>query len=218
MVGVLENPMNDGEKTAASNVSAIDPNSQLELYELEYERAAIRYEDIYKALWQIFSYMTAISGGFLAFGGDRFQANLFWFLASAPPVYWFWSTYVPLDNYGRDIGKRLGGIEEELNHKYKVDLTHYRNFEKRTAKGTPFRLRVRHVVWPVFVVLSCFSVYQACRAVGARLSGTPMLRERATEVKIVTVDTEEVRKLIEKANGAPQTPAVARPKSPPGGN
>ncbi|MGB2678056.1 MAG: hypothetical protein WAN12_13315 [Candidatus Acidiferrum sp.] len=214
--------MNGKENTASDSPSGAGGNTQrdlaLELYKLEYERAAIRYEDIYKAVWQIFSYMTAISGALLAFGGDHFQENLFWFLASTPLIYWFWSTYVPLDSYGRDIGTRLSGIEEQLNGRYGVDLRHYRHFEQRTSKASPFRLRVRHVVLPVFLLLSCFSAYQVYRAVSARLSGVPMLREKATEVKIVTIDTEELRKLIEKAKGASQTPALPDTKSQRGAN
>src|SRR5215475_11510324 len=103
------------EKPAMGNVDAPAQSSQrdlkFELYKLEYERGAIRYEDVYKAVWQIFSYMTAVSGAFLAFGGNRFQQNLFWALVLAPLVYWFFCTYLPLNGYGDKISKRLGEIE-----------------------------------------------------------------------------------------------------------
>ena len=209
--------MDSENKPAPGNVGVsggtAQPDMKFELYKLEYERAAIRYEDIYKAVWQIFSYMTAISGALVAFGGDHFQENLFWFLASAPLVYWFWGTYVPLNTYGTSIGRRLSTIEEQLNSMYGVNLDHYRNFERRTAQGGPKHLRVRHVAFPVFAVLTGFLIYQACRVVSARCAGTPLLRGKATEVNIVTVDTEELKKLIESAKSISQPPAVP-PKAP----
>lgn len=187
---------------------------KFELYKLEYERAAIRYEDIYKAVWQIFSYMTAVSGALLAFGGDRFQENLFWLLASAPLVYWFLGTYLPLNTYGANIGARLSAIEEQLNSDYGVSLNQYRSFEQRTTKGGRKHLRVRHVVLPVFGLLTIFLIYQGVRAGSALCAGTPLIRERATEVKIVTIDTEELQKLIESTKGINQAPAIP-PKDAP---
>jgi len=51
--------MNTADKPATGNAGAGVQNSQcdlkFEVHKLEYERAAIRYEDIYKAVWQIFS-------------------------------------------------------------------------------------------------------------------------------------------------------------------
>jgi hypothetical protein len=187
---------------------------QFELYKLEYERAAIRYEDIYKAVWQIFSYMTAVSGALLAFGGDRFQENLFWFLASAPLVYWFLGTYIPLNTYGANIGARLSAIEEQLNSDYGVNLSQYRSFEQRTTRGGRKHLRVRHVVFPVFWALTIFLIYQGVRTGSALVTGTSLIRERGTEVKIVTIDTVELQRLIEGAKSINQTPAIP-PKDAP---
>jgi hypothetical protein len=187
---------------------------KFELYKLEYERAAIRYEDIYKAVWQIFSYMTAVSGALLAFGGDRFQENLFWFLASAPLVYWFLGTYIPLNTYGTNIGARLSAIEGQLNSDYGVSLSQYRNFEQRKTKGGPKHLRVQHFVFSVFGALTIFMIYQGARTGLARRAGGSLIRERAAEVKIVTIDTAELQKLIESAKAMNQTPAIP-PKGAP---
>lgn len=186
---------------------------KFELYKLEYERAAIRYEDVYKAVWQIFSYMTAISGAFLAFGGARFQQNLFWFLASAPLVYWFWGTYVPLDRYGKGVGTRLAEIEKRLNEDYNVALAQYREFEGRKTQLGSGSLRVCHVAWPVFIVLTCFFIYQGIRTVTARCVGTPLLRETPAEVKVVTLNADELRKLIESTKNS-QTPAAPATRVP----
>jgi hypothetical protein len=208
----------DPNDKAASGSSGATPgsaqsDSKLELYKLEYERAAIRYEDIYKAVWQIFSYMTAISGALLAFGGDHFQKNFFWSLASAPLVFWFWGTYRPLDRYGTSCGERLSLIEEELNRTYEVQMEQYRIFDRR-KKEKRFKLnRVSSVVWLVFTPLTAFFLIQALLAGAALCAGTSPLREKATEVKIVTVDTEELKKLIEGAKSISQTPTVL-PKTP----
>ena len=210
--------MDAADTPAAGNAGAPAQSSQrdlkFELYKLEYERAAIRYEDIYKAVWQIFSYMTAVSGALLAFGGDRFQENLFWSLASAPLVYWFIGTYIPLDAYGKNIGTRLSAIEEQLNTDYGVSLNQYRSFEQRTTKGGRKHLRVSHVVWPVFGVLTIFLIYQGVRTGSALCSGTPLIREKGTEVKIVTIDTVELQKLIESAKSINQTPAIPPKEAP----
>lgn len=45
------------------------------LFKLEYEQAAERYENIYKAIWQIFSYMGILAAGILTFG-SRNSTNL----------------------------------------------------------------------------------------------------------------------------------------------
>jgi hypothetical protein len=207
-----ENKTSQGAATAIPEATQRD--RRFDLYKLEYERAAIRYEDIYKAVWQIFSYMTAVSGALLAFGGDRFQENLFWLLASAPLVYWFLGTYIPLNTYGANIGARLSAIEEQLNSDYGVNLNQYRSFEQRTTKGGRKHLRVRHVVLPVFGALTIFLIYQGARAGSAACAGTPLIRERATEVKIVTINTEELQRLIESAKDIKRTPAIP-PKDPP---
>jgi hypothetical protein len=45
-----------------------NPNSDtsFELLKLEYEKAAERYENVYRAMWQNFSYLSLISAGTLA--------------------------------------------------------------------------------------------------------------------------------------------------------
>jgi hypothetical protein len=39
-----------------------------DLHKMEYELAAARYENIYRAIWQNFSYMAVLAGGILTFG------------------------------------------------------------------------------------------------------------------------------------------------------
>jgi hypothetical protein len=47
----------------------------MRLYTLEYEKAAERYENIYRSIWTIFSYLTAVAAGFLAFGSERIEPS-----------------------------------------------------------------------------------------------------------------------------------------------
>src|SRR6266849_1438245 len=95
--------------------SAPPPNPVLEAYKVEYQLAASSYEKLYKAIWQIFSYLAAISGALLTFGDDHFQHNLLWVLASLPIFFWCVSTYLPMDRYGHSCLDRLATIEEKIN-------------------------------------------------------------------------------------------------------
>ena len=46
-----------------------------ELFKLEYEQSAERYENIYKAIWQIFSYMGILAAGILTFGSRNCNSS-----------------------------------------------------------------------------------------------------------------------------------------------
>jgi hypothetical protein len=98
----------------------------MELYKLEYEKAAERYDNVYRSIWNIFSYMTAVAAGFLAFGAERIEPHALICIASVPLIFWFWTTYLPLDRYGTDVIKRLGTIEGTLNKEFRVDLNHFK--------------------------------------------------------------------------------------------
>ena len=191
--------------STGATVGSTKSDSKLELYKLEYERAAIRYEDIYKALWQIFSYLSAVTAALLAFGVDRFQPNLFWSLVCTPLLFWFWATYWPLNKYGDLCLDRLVEAEKLLNQNYKTELAHYTNFKNRRSEG----LRVRYVVYFSFLVLHLIFLTNGCKACSAWRVGAPMIRERASDVTIVTVDTEELKKLIESTKSISQTPPVS---------
>lgn len=183
----------------------------LELYKLEYQRASIRYENIYKAVWQVFSYLSAVTAAFLAFGGDRFQENLFWFLTCLPLVFWFWGTFIPLDRYGNNCSQCLAAIERLLNRECHTEMRHYRGFEERRDKEwwkIETRPRVKNVVRPIFGFLTGVLVYHLVFFILATNAGAPVLRERPTEVKIITVSPEEFGKLLEKtAPSEDTTPA-----------
>ena len=71
----------------ANGEQAKDPDDRaLELYKLEYEKAADRYDNVYRPLWTIFSYLTAVTAGILALGYEKFQHHALICIAASGPV------------------------------------------------------------------------------------------------------------------------------------
>ena len=97
----------------------------VELHKLEYEKAAERYDNIYRSMWTIFSYLTAVAAGVLAFGADRIERHALICFAASPLIFWFWTTYLPLDRYGTESLRRLGQIEKLLNTQFHTTLDHF---------------------------------------------------------------------------------------------
>ncbi|MHC5761878.1 hypothetical protein, partial [Nostoc sp.] len=91
---------------------------KLELFKLEYVQAAQRYENIYKAIWQIFSYMAALTAAILAFASRNIPLLLVILIAPFPLVFWFFAIYLPMDNYGQQSRTRLSDIETNLNQEF----------------------------------------------------------------------------------------------------
>jgi hypothetical protein len=85
---------------------------------MEYEHCAERYENIYKALWTNFSYMAIVSGAILTFGGERFEPEFSALLACLPLLFWWLSSFEPLNRYGDHAAERLDWIEIVLNETY----------------------------------------------------------------------------------------------------
>ncbi len=99
----VQRPENDGAEQG------------FEAFKLEYEKAAERYENVYKAVWQNFYYMAFFAGGLFAFSPAALPITLRGGIGLIPLVFWFWATFLPLDHYGRQTRLRLGIIEEILN-------------------------------------------------------------------------------------------------------
>ena len=102
--------------------------THLQLYILEYQKAAEQYENIYRSIWTIFSYLTAVAAGFLAFGSDRIEWHALICVAAIPLLFWFWTTYLPLDRYGHEALDRLADIERLLNSRFQTQLNHFTHF------------------------------------------------------------------------------------------
>jgi len=190
------------------------PNPALEAYKLEYQLAATRYENIYKAIWQIFSYLAAISGALLTFGGDHFQQNLLWVLASLPLFFWCISTYLPMDRYGHSCLNRLAKIEEEINALSHSDIKHYRDFKPErffTPKGFLAYLKsVRLPVHILCVVLGLFLTCNGYKTYQAKNHNEPLILKKSAD-KPISLTADELKMLIQPPPPAAQAPEAAKP-------
>ncbi len=120
-------------------------DSTLQLYKLEYEKGAERYDNIYRSMWTIFSYSTAVAAGLLTFGSDGIEPHGLICIAAIPLLFWFWTTYLPLDRYGNEVVNRLGEIEGLLNNRFGTNLGHF------TGPAHPlslWRAMVRAIIKP----------------------------------------------------------------------
>ena len=96
---------------------------QIELLKQEYKMAAERYENIYKAIWQIFQYVAALSAAILAFGSNVLPLGVVGILAFIPLIFWYCVTFVPMNSYGDETAVRLYNIEQSLNRLVFLDET-----------------------------------------------------------------------------------------------
>lgn len=135
----------ESEKTRKQN--------EIDLYKLEYETAAERYENIYKAIWTNFSYMSVVAGAILTFGSNFYpNATLIAFLSCLPLLFWYYATFIPMNRYGYKAVGRLAEIEELLNDEFKTQLDHYKNFGSRRTPGWQRLLDPR--VGPAMLIFS----------------------------------------------------------------
>ncbi|MGK7950419.1 MAG: hypothetical protein AB4368_16945 [Xenococcaceae cyanobacterium] len=107
------------------------------LFKLEYEQAAERYENIYKAIWQIFSYMGILAAGILTFSyrsSSSLPIQVTAYIALTPLLFWFLAIYIPMNHYGYKTRNHLGEIECRFNKisleffHHPWELKHYRDF------------------------------------------------------------------------------------------
>src|SRR5882762_11479383 len=150
------------------------PNLGLEAYKLEYQLAAGRYENIYKAIWQIFSYLAAVTGVLVTFGSAYLQTNFLLALASFPLFFWYLSTFLPMNRYGDFCLKRLAAVEADINGLSGSNIQHYKDFQDKRSKG----FRVRGTVHILGLVLGLVFVVNGYKSVWASCSGIPPFREK----------------------------------------
>jgi hypothetical protein len=127
----------------------------VDIYKMEYEKAAQRYNDLYNAAWTNFSYMALVAGGLLTFGGARFVTPLTAFLACLPLLFWWIATFEPLNRYGDMVQTELGEIEKALNAlcisqdfptEARKGLTHFQNFATREHDRSAKRIVFKHAI------------------------------------------------------------------------
>lgn len=127
-----------------------------DLFKLEYDSASQRFENIYRAMWQIFYYMAVLSAGILTFGVRTFPYNISLCIALTPLVFWFLAAYIPMNTYGQNTRTRLKEIEEKINIIFgdKWSFNHYLNFANRKPL-----LRTSYVVYVFGIIVILLWVF-----------------------------------------------------------
>lgn len=135
------------------------------LFKLEYEQAAERFENIYKAIWQIFSYMGILAAGILTFGSrnSSLPIEAIVCIALTPLGFWFLAIYIPMNHYGTKTSTHLKEIEENFN-KISKDfcnpswkLKHYSNFATRktdSEEKVPWRVKQAIYTFGVIILIA----------------------------------------------------------------
>ncbi len=183
------------------------PIPALDAYKLEYQLAAARYENIYKALWQIFSYLSVVTGALLTFGGEHLQQNLVWALASVPLLFWYFSAYLPLDRYGNLCLGRLAGIETDINGLSGSNIKHYTIFKESRPTGFFSTVRrARFAVSLFAVVLGLVFVWNSFRVLQVLCRHEPLAYPKSGETKAISLTVEELKKLMLQPPLNAQTP------------
>jgi len=169
----------------------------LQLYKVEYEKAAERYDNIYRSNWTIFSYLTAVTAGLLAFGSERIEPHLLICIAAIPLLFWFWTTYLPLDRYGNATLNRLCEIEELLNERFGTKLGHFTGAKHGLNELSIFEnlgrshtlldwwhqiYRARFAICLIFILFHFLVVFEACKF---RHSGKPPFLENPATPTVV---------------------------------
>ncbi len=143
------------------------PEFQFEIFKLEYEQAAQRYENIYKAIWQIFSYMTVLAAAIVTFGANNLPLSAVVFFAPCPLIFWLFAIYIPMDFYGQQCREQLLDTENNINTAFlkysQIKLSHFSKFSaERKLKCQKPAWRVNRAVWVFAVVAAiiwlCFLV------------------------------------------------------------
>ncbi len=136
----------------------------IEIYKMEYERCAQRYNDLYNAAWTNFSYMALVAGGILSFGGSRFVTPFTALLACLPLLFWWLATFEPLNRYGDHVETQILKIEKALNalsisqlkgvaEEARKGLTHFEDFAKMRGSIEKLTKNEYLLLCSVFVAL-----------------------------------------------------------------
>lgn len=162
-----------------------------ELLKLEYEKGIGRHEDIYKAVWQNFSYMSVVAGGVLTLGFNHLNPQLLPFLAFTPLIFWFLATFLPMDYYGQQVRTRLAKIEDQFTSTYfsKGSFQHFRDYARKQ-----YRWRVSEIVG-IFGTFACFcwvisAVFASSYLISTHLHPRRVDRFYSADSTILRVDAQ----------------------------
>ena len=136
----------------------MDETLRIDTYMHAYEIAARRYENIYQSTWTIFSYMSAITAAIFTFAGSRLYIEPLLACGLLPLIYWFLTTYLPLDRYGNASLEDLKRLEKLLSSSG-IDVRQFTGFDKkRREQGQQFRRARFWIVGSFILILTAWSV------------------------------------------------------------
>lgn len=143
-------------------------NEKTAIYLQAYEMAAHRYENLYKAVWTNFSYMTFVSAGIITFGSDRFYLLALLWAALMPLLFWYFVSFIPLDSYGQDQLRHLAEIEEKFLSEFGAEVRHFRRFKDfrsthRRKRVAPRLKAIMQLLFFVWLALTATGVYKLCK-------------------------------------------------------
>lgn len=114
-----------------SDAGAISDEQRIGLYKMEYEQCVSSYQNIYEAIWRIFSYLSAVTAAILIFGTQYLTLSGAVTASMIPLLVWSICIYWPMNKYGNQRCERLAKIEETLNKQYGVQLEHFTLLKNR---------------------------------------------------------------------------------------
>lgn len=123
--------------------------------------------------------LTAVAAGLLAFGSNRIEPHALIWIAAIPLLFWFWTTYLPLDRYGNSAVNRLGEIECLLNDRFHTHMKHFTSFAHALSlrKGV-VRETIKRARFAIFVFFIALHLVVCYEAYVFHKSGQPLFREK----------------------------------------
>ena len=167
-----------------------DKSERLKAYLTAYQVAADRYENVYKSIWTIFSYMTAVSAGILSFGSSRFYGQPLAALGCAPLVFWFYTTYLPLNRYGSESLADLKRLEGILNTEFSIAAHQYNSFHKKREGFVGGLRRANTMIWIFLVLIQITFFYGAVVSYQKWNRGENLIKESSPQT--VTIKLAEL--------------------------
>jgi len=188
-----------------------DDKQKLEAFKVEYQKAADRYDNIYKAIWTNFSYMAIVSGGILTFGKDKLGVYMAGLLAYVPLLFWWLASFEPMNRYGDRLVDRLAEIEKRINtllnmadNNHAQGLRHFINYQDRSTETSLVAraIRVRHMVRLFGGLFTLITIYLGINAYYARSPQrideiTASLKGNRLEINVTGKDLKEIKDLLQ---------------------
>lgn len=196
-----------------------------EIFKLEYEQAAQRYENIYKAIWQIFSYMAVLAAAILTFGAraSNLPLAVAVLITLLPLLFWYSAIYIPMNFYGEQDRKRLADIEKNFNEEFLSNninryMNHYSGFYKEAEKPNKevkklWRVKQAVKWWFVAIITLIFVILVFNLELPVQVQRQDaQLRELKSELGVLSQKLDSIEFLLRTRNSATPNNNVGKPR------